>query len=318
MRGAKLMKYPVKLTAECDATLGRQPSHSGAKQITVGIPAYNSGSFIRKTLASVMSQKALPATVLVSDNASNDDTRQVVSEFESIRLLTNEKNIGSIENHNRLIQIAPLGEYLWLLSSDDILVNSSVVAAVQDVLKQIDVVPDMITLGRVGVKAETGPAYMLERGDEYLRNVLLLRREFRLIPSLVIFKNDRIPIVQTNERGYTDDTEYFFNKLLRTTWVLHMCGEHVIYTLRTDSDTALTPNKTKFGVHYSWLEKWLLSEALKISLKDRHIAMARFVARRRSEVDGFLNTVKIFPRRAFPYVVLSEIYRTLFQTSRKK
>lgn len=91
-------------------------------KVTVGIPVYNGAETIAATLRSVLSQDFDDFEVIVSDNASTDDTLAVVSAFDDprVRVLTAQKNEGAGRNWNKVIEHAS-GEYIKVLSADDVL-----------------------------------------------------------------------------------------------------------------------------------------------------------------------------------------------------
>jgi len=93
-----------------------------APAVTVAIPTFNRSSYLRETIASVLSQSFSDFRLVVGDNASDDDTPEVVASFADARIdyIRARRNIGMIPNFNRLIQHAdtPL---LVLLPDDDLL-----------------------------------------------------------------------------------------------------------------------------------------------------------------------------------------------------
>jgi glycosyltransferase involved in cell wall biosynthesis len=54
-----------------------------AKEVTVVIPTLNRPEYLKRALESVESQTLQPARVLVVDNASTDETRQIVEQFRT-------------------------------------------------------------------------------------------------------------------------------------------------------------------------------------------------------------------------------------------
>jgi len=90
--------------------------------LTVCIPVYNCGNYIAETIESVLSQKTSSINVVVVDNCSTDNTKEVVSNYLSrgIHYIKHESNIGGINNHNFCLNVADT-EYLKLLSADDVL-----------------------------------------------------------------------------------------------------------------------------------------------------------------------------------------------------
>lgn len=91
-------------------------------RISVIIPTYNREELLPRALRSAISQSATPAEVLVVDDGSDDNTREVVKEIAAsadmeIRYLY-QPNRGPAAARNRGIRAAS-SEYLAFLDSDD-------------------------------------------------------------------------------------------------------------------------------------------------------------------------------------------------------
>jgi glycosyltransferase involved in cell wall biosynthesis len=95
-------------------------------RVTVAIPTFNRARLLRETLTSVLSQSLRDFEVYVCDNASDDDTEQVVTSFDDRRLryVANGRNIGTLANESRCLRlgIAPL---VTLVHDDDLLLPGS-------------------------------------------------------------------------------------------------------------------------------------------------------------------------------------------------
>ena len=87
------------------------------------MPAHNSAQFIRAAIASVRQQTMSDWELLVSDDASSDNTVGIVSHMASgdnrIRILIGARNTGPAEARNRAIE-ASSGRYIAFLDSDDL------------------------------------------------------------------------------------------------------------------------------------------------------------------------------------------------------
>ena len=89
--------------------------------VSVIIPVYNGAAYVEEALKSALSQEGVDFEVVVSDNASTDDTVAIVSRYDGdprLRILTNENNLGIFGNLNRLVDEArsPL---IKILCADD-------------------------------------------------------------------------------------------------------------------------------------------------------------------------------------------------------
>lgn len=91
--------------------------------VTIAIPTYNRGkTFLPQTLQSALDQSYPNLEIIVSDNASTDDTESVVKAFNDprIRYVRHSQNIGHCRNFNFCIETAK-GYYFLLLQDDDLI-----------------------------------------------------------------------------------------------------------------------------------------------------------------------------------------------------
>jgi glycosyltransferase involved in cell wall biosynthesis len=91
-------------------------------KFSVCIPNYNYGRFLGRTIQSVLDQTHADFEILVSDNASTDDSVSVVRGFHDprIHVSINRCNVGFAANLDRATRGAT-GDFLILLSSDDVM-----------------------------------------------------------------------------------------------------------------------------------------------------------------------------------------------------
>ena len=91
--------------------------------VTIAIPTCNrAGSYLQQALESVLKQTYPHFEVIVADNASNDETSQVVQSYTDarIRYFRHEENIGANNNFNFCLEQAR-GEFFLLLPDDDLI-----------------------------------------------------------------------------------------------------------------------------------------------------------------------------------------------------
>ena len=88
--------------------------------LSVLIPNFNYGRYIRETIESVLSQSMTNLEVVVTDNASTDNSVEVVRGIadDRVRLSVNTSNVGFAPNLERVASLAR-GHRMLLLSSDD-------------------------------------------------------------------------------------------------------------------------------------------------------------------------------------------------------
>ena len=96
------------------------PAQDSRIALSVMIPNYNYGRFIGGTIGSVLAQASDDVEIAVCDNASTDDSVDVVKSFSDprIRLEVNPCNVGFSANCERVATMAR-GRRMLLLSSDD-------------------------------------------------------------------------------------------------------------------------------------------------------------------------------------------------------
>lgn len=94
-------------------------------KISVCIPTYNSGEFLSEAIQSVLDQSFQNFELIISDNASEDNTTEIVNAFNDSRIqyYRNKKNIGMYENFNHCLDLAE-GEYIKFLCATDYLVRA--------------------------------------------------------------------------------------------------------------------------------------------------------------------------------------------------
>lgn len=91
-------------------------------KLSVMIPTYNSANYLKDAVNSVLAQNYTDYELIIVDNASTDNTEEIVQEFQDqrIKYYKNKINLGSRGNINRCMELAT-GEYLRHLCADDIL-----------------------------------------------------------------------------------------------------------------------------------------------------------------------------------------------------
>ena len=91
-------------------------------KISICIPTYNRANFLRSAIQSVIEQDFSNFELIIVDNCSTDNTREVILEFDDprIKFFVNDSNIGMVRNWNKCLELAN-GEIIWILHSDDIM-----------------------------------------------------------------------------------------------------------------------------------------------------------------------------------------------------
>ncbi len=91
------------------------------RQVTIGIVSYNHRDTISQAIRSVAGQTFCDFLLVVWDNASSDDTREVIQREPAVReFIASERNVGFCHAHNEIIRLFP-SEYYFCLNPDVVL-----------------------------------------------------------------------------------------------------------------------------------------------------------------------------------------------------
>lgn len=95
-------------------------------ELTVSMPAYNTGRYIDKAIESVLKQEGVNFELIVVDDGSEDDTAKVVQSFcnPKVRLIRNQKNMGIAYCHNMVIERSS-SPFIAHVDSDDLVLSGA-------------------------------------------------------------------------------------------------------------------------------------------------------------------------------------------------
>lgn len=171
-------------------------------KLSICIPTYNRAKYLRQLLESISRQSLDEVEVVVSDNASSDDTQQLLREYAGkiTHLVTHrwEQNAGADRNYLKVIELAN-GEYCWLMGSDDIVPDGSIAR----ILSILETNPDLVITGRnissidlapIGTESFLDASVQSRRYDfskreellDYLRACRSLGGVFSYLSSIVV------------------------------------------------------------------------------------------------------------------------------------
>lgn len=92
------------------------------QRLTIGIPVFNGSQFIAETLESILAQTFENFAVIISDNASTDETESICRSFaardERIRYFREEANRGAAWNYNHVFDLADSLYFKWAAHDD--------------------------------------------------------------------------------------------------------------------------------------------------------------------------------------------------------
>jgi glycosyltransferase involved in cell wall biosynthesis len=95
-------------------------------RVSLVVTCYNYGRFLGQCLDSVVAQTLTDREAIVIDDASTDDTGEVLARYEGlpgIRVVRHAERMGNIRSYNEGLDLAA-GRYVAILSADDYLLRS--------------------------------------------------------------------------------------------------------------------------------------------------------------------------------------------------
>ncbi|MEM3088782.1 MAG: glycosyltransferase [Candidatus Bathyarchaeia archaeon] len=93
-------------------------------RVSIGMPVFNGEKYIRQALDSILAQTYQDFELIISDNASTDDTPQICRVYAAkdnrIRYYRNKRNLGATRNFNRVFELSS-GVYFKWAAYDDVI-----------------------------------------------------------------------------------------------------------------------------------------------------------------------------------------------------
>ena len=90
--------------------------------MTIGLPVFNAEEYLAQALESILAQTYQDFEIIISDNASTDNTPQICREYASrdnrIRYYRNRRNLGLSANFNRVFQLSSSKYFKWAAYDD--------------------------------------------------------------------------------------------------------------------------------------------------------------------------------------------------------
>lgn len=123
--------------------------------VSVCIPVYNGALFIGRTIESVLGQSYQNIELIILDNASTDQTQEIVAAYqdERIRYIRNSENIGLQRNWNKAL-VEAKGDYIKLLPADDLIYSDCVERQVDAYLSRAEDNIVLVCCGRDIIDAD--------------------------------------------------------------------------------------------------------------------------------------------------------------------
>ena len=156
-------------------------------RVSVVIPCYNGGRFLREAIESVLRQTWPASELVVVNDGSTDDTGAIARSYEQVRCIE-QRNMGAPAARNTGIR-STTSEFLVFLDADDRLQPHALAAGVE----ALQANPEWAFVsGEVRVISEDGspryvPTHRPRPGDPYVQ---LLRSNYIWTPGVVMYRRE--------------------------------------------------------------------------------------------------------------------------------
>lgn len=94
-----------------------------AAPVAVGLPVYNGEPYLEAALRSLLRQSDVDAEFVIADNCSTDGTEEICRDAAArdprVRYLRRDRNVGAVENHNRLVHETASPLFGWAAADDE-------------------------------------------------------------------------------------------------------------------------------------------------------------------------------------------------------
>ena len=113
-------------------------NHIDVPILSIAIPTFNGAKTICALLDRLLPQITDDVELIISDNASTDDTENIIKSYNNSGIISyhrNDRNIGPDANFFQCMQFAR-GHFILLLSDDDILIENKLIHIVEFLKKK--------------------------------------------------------------------------------------------------------------------------------------------------------------------------------------
>lgn len=206
--------------------------------VSVIIPNYNRASLIGETLHSILSQTRKPDEIIVVDDGSTDESRQVIRTFAPRVRLIAQENAGPAVARNRGLAESS-GDFIQFMDSDDLCAHNKIGEQLLALVRtgaDIAYSPYIKCILADGVARLSGPVmqqfplplrrspaqYFAEGWGIYLQACLFRRSTLLKVGP---FRTNLMP---------TEDYEFLFRVLLTKPTIVHVTSTCFVYRLHTE------------------------------------------------------------------------------------
>ncbi len=110
--------------------------------VSIMIPTYNQAQYIKEAVESALAQTYENLEVVVSDDNSTDNTKEILESFSDPRLkyFRSESNYGRVGNYHHMLYDLIQGEWVVNLDGDDYFTDANFISEAVEIIEKNDVV----------------------------------------------------------------------------------------------------------------------------------------------------------------------------------
>lgn len=145
-------------------------------KVSVMIPTYNQEKYLWNTIISVINQDYDNIEIVISDDASSDNTESVVKKIieetpeRNIKYIKKDSNIGNIANYHYTLENLVTGEYVLNLDGDDFLIDMTYIRSCVELVEKH---PDVkLVFARQGTYFEKNNKIVYDKVNEDLPQLI--------------------------------------------------------------------------------------------------------------------------------------------------
>lgn len=255
------------LTNPPDHNMTIQPVSTSAPKIDILLPCYNSSATISRTIASILAQTFRNFRVILVDNNSSDNSKEIFGSFDDQRFecRCHDETVPLGANFNRCLDYVD-ADYYCIMHADDEY-QPDYLETMLDALDQNPeailafcnaYIIDKFSKRRFSIKNAIKRNVSSSNNAKYsgCKGIVWISEYNRIIAPSVIYRRDTIIRVGrfNTELKFTLDWEYYFRALKEGACLLHVNKALFNYRVHSKQQTAfLISSMAKYHEMYAFL-----------------------------------------------------------------
>lgn len=240
--------------------------------VSVIVPNYNHGAFLRQRIDSVLNQTYTNFELIILDDCSTDNSKEIINSYAGhpriSHIIFNTKNSGSpFLQWRKGINLA-MGKYVWIAESDDWCEPSLLETLVDGMKKDDQCVISYCQLscihGDNKIKWQSKHPLLSEiiDSDIFIRDFLAIKVSI-FNASMAIFRKDTFQHVSKEFVSFKFCGDWFFWLQIARHGKVHISGKVLNYFRKHDKDVSGNAYKSGLNiVEELWVTNWMYKEEL--------------------------------------------------------